>query len=262
MAQYLGLDTAQARTMTKLLDRKGKLPEDVFYRQVDDIFSEDAERDRREKVDTLLAAKSMADLPAEILESSAIEEIRGLFTMLEHLNITNVVFDITLMRGLDYYTGMVFEVFDTDPENNRSLFGGGRYDGLVGLFGVEPISSVGMAPGLTTTELFLRSHNLLPETTRRMDAYVITLGNNVENALVLASKIRDQGWSIEVDVTDRKFDKQLKTAIRKNPHFIIFVGDDEVAANSFTVKDIDTGTETKVSPGDFTTFFTNASHSR
>ncbi|RZM31320.1 MAG: hypothetical protein EOP67_33620, partial [Sphingomonas sp.] len=54
----------------------------------------------------------------------------------------NAIFDITLMRGLDYYTGTVFEVFDTDPENNRSLFGGGRYDGLVGLFGAEPIATV------------------------------------------------------------------------------------------------------------------------
>ncbi|QWQ31904.1 ATP phosphoribosyltransferase regulatory subunit [Candidatus Minimicrobia naudis] len=54
------------------------------------------------------------------------------------------MFDVTLMRGLDYYTGMVFEFFDNSPENTRALFGGGRYDGLVGLFGVEPISTVGV----------------------------------------------------------------------------------------------------------------------
>ena len=111
----------------------------------------------------LLTARTMADLPESIRDSEAVRDVQRLFTLLERSGVTNAIFDITLMRGLDYYTGTVFEFFDTHPDNNRSLFGGGRYDGLVGMFGAEPISAVGFAPGLSMMQLFLEAHQLLPE---------------------------------------------------------------------------------------------------
>ena len=77
--------------------------------------------------------------------------------------ITNAQFDISLMRGFDYYTGIVFEIYDTNPENNRSMFGGGRYDGLVGLFGVEPVPTIGFGMGDVTMHNFLDLHGLMPE---------------------------------------------------------------------------------------------------
>jgi len=255
MAQYLGLDTVQASTMIKLLDRKNKLPEEVFYEQLDAIFADDVDRTRRDKVDALLHARSMADLPPEILESSATTEIRELFTLLEHLGVHNAVFDITLMRGLDYYTGTVFEVFDTDPENNRSLFGGGRYDGLVGLFGVESISAVGMAPGLTTTELFLTTHQLLPKTTSHIDLALIAIGETMNSAMVVASRLRSAGFRVAVDVTDRKLDKQIKAAAKLNVPFVMFVGETEVHDNVYTLKDIVTGEEKKLGLDEVVHFF-------
>src|SRR5690606_28903519 len=128
---------------------------------------------------------------------------------------TNATFDITLMRGLDYYTGTVFEFFDTHPENNRSLYGGGRYDGLVGLFGAEPISAVGMAPGLTMTEIFLKTHELLPTMPSTTEVYVVVLGDALEGAMKLASELREEGVNVELDITGRKLDKQLKAAVKK-----------------------------------------------
>lgn len=77
--------------------------------------------------------------------------------------IKNVCFDYTIVRGFDYYTGMVFEVFDTDPANNRSLFGGGRYNNLLEMFGVEPLPTVGFGMGDVTMRDFLETHNLLPK---------------------------------------------------------------------------------------------------
>lgn len=74
--------------------------------------------------------------------------------------INNIVFDPSIVRGFDYYTGMVFEVFDTSPENNRSLFGGGRYDNLLELFGVDPVPTVGFGMGDVTIRDFLETHNL------------------------------------------------------------------------------------------------------
>ena len=74
--------------------------------------------------------------------------------------ILNAKLDSSLMRGFDYYTDMVFEVFDTNPENRRSLFGGGRYDNLLEMFGVEPVPTVGFGMGDVTIRDFLETHNL------------------------------------------------------------------------------------------------------
>src|SRR5690606_32259253 len=100
-----------------------------------------------------------------------------LLSMLKQGGIKNDEFDISLMRGFDYYTDIVFEVFDTDTENNRSMFGGGRYDGLVGLFGVEPVPTVGFGMGDVTLANFLASHNLLPQIRSTVDVVIITLGD-------------------------------------------------------------------------------------
>lgn len=86
-------------------------------------------------------------------------EIAKLVQELKSKNI-NIVLDPTIMRGFDYYTGMVFEVFDTSPENNRSLFGGGRYDNLLELFGVDPVPTVGFGMGDVTIRDFLETHSL------------------------------------------------------------------------------------------------------
>lgn len=245
MAHYLGLDTVQAQLMIKLFDRKGKISNEDFRDQAIEIFGEDAQNGLH-KIAQLLAAKSMADLPENIRDSSAVQEVQTLFTELERAGVTNAVFDITLMRGLDYYTGTVFEFFDTHPENNRSLFGGGRYDGLVGLFGAEPLSAVGMAPGYSMTEIFLRTHNLLPEIPTATDVYMIVLPGAERGAQKLADRLRDEGVNVEVDITDRKVDKQLKTAIKKGIPYILFIGEDELASEVYPLKDLRSGEEQKV----------------
>ncbi|KKT74824.1 MAG: Histidine-tRNA ligase [Parcubacteria group bacterium GW2011_GWB1_44_7] len=88
------------------------------------------------------------------------EEINKLIAALEENDVKNVRFDETLARGFDYYTGMVFEVFDTNPENKRSLFGGGRYDNLLEIFDAEPVPTVGFGMGDITIHDFLETHNL------------------------------------------------------------------------------------------------------
>lgn len=90
------------------------------------------------------------------------EEIENLLIELDKAGVKNVEFDPKIMRGFDYYTGMVFEVFDTSPENNRSLFGGGRYDNLLEVFGVEPVPTVGFGMGDITINDFLETHKLGP----------------------------------------------------------------------------------------------------
>lgn len=245
MAQYLGLDATASQLMVKLFDRKAKIDHKDFTDQAKTIFGNNF-KEGLEKIDKLLSAKSMADLPAEILKSSAVTEIQQLFTILERADIKSLVFDITLMRGLDYYTGMVFEVHDTHPDNNRSIFGGGRYDGLVSVFGVEPISAVGVAPGGTTMEAFLKIHNLLPKFKPTTQVYMITLGDVQRDAIKLASSLRDAGINTEINLSEKKFDKQLKTALKKEVPYILFLGETEVKTGIYTIKDIAKSAEHKL----------------
>lgn len=247
MAHYLELDTIQAQLMIKLFDRKNKISAESFRDQAIEIFGETMAPEGLKKIAALLSAKNMAELPESIRESDAVQEVQQLFTLLGDAGVKNARFDITLMRGLDYYTGTVFEFFDTHPDNNRALFGGGRYDGLVGLFGAEPISAVGMAPGLTMTELFLSTHDLAPDLPSTTEVYVIVLGDALEGAMKLAQELRQEGVTTELDFTGRKLDKQLKTAIKKQIPFIVFVGEKELQAEVYSFKDTASSEEQKLS---------------
>src|SRR5680860_138602 len=237
MAQYLGLDAVQAQFMIKLFDRKDKISHQDFVAQATEILGDQAEAGLK-KIEEVLKSTSMADLPPEIRDSFSVREVQELFTLLERADIKSLVFDITLMRGFDYYTGMVFEVFDTNPENSRSLFGGGRYDGLVGLFGAESISAVGVAPGSATIENFLVVHDLIPKLHSTTDVYIAVLGDVVREANKVARDLRDQGINAELDISGRKLDKQIKTALKKDIPCILFIGEEEVKSGIYKLKDI------------------------
>lgn len=247
MAEYLGLDSVGAQQMTKLFDRRGKITEQDFDEQALEILGQ-AQAGDIEKIKQIIDAQDIASLPEELQHASALSEIRTVFEGLEKAGVDGAVFDATLMRGLDYYTGTVFEVFDTHPDNNRSLFGGGRYDGLVGLFGAEPISAVGMAPGNTMIENFLEVHGLLPENISKTDIYIVLIGDAMDDARRIAYELRQAGLNVEVDITSRKLDKQIKTAVKKNIRHILFVGTKDAESGQYSLKNVVTEVEEKLSP--------------
>lgn len=242
MAEYLGLDATGALQMTKLFDRRNKITEQAFDEQALEILG-DAQAGDIEKIKQILDAKDIESLPEALQHVSALDEIKSVFEGLHAAGVDGAVFDATLMRGLDYYTGTVFEAFDTHPDNNRSLFGGGRYDGLVGLFGAEPISAVGMAPGNTMLEHFLEVHGLLPVNTSKTDLYMVVIGDTLMPANTLANKLRQNGLNVEVDITDRKLDKQIKTALKKNIRYLLFVGAQDVEKGQYSLKNLKAETE-------------------
>ena len=121
----------------KLLDRKDKMSAEEFDQKWSEVSSEPFDPN---------------------IEPN--ETIKKLIDGLNKKGIANVIFDTTITRGFDYYNGVVFEVFDTDPANNRSLFGGGRYDNLLEIFGVEPIPTIGFGMGDITIRDFLETHGL------------------------------------------------------------------------------------------------------
>lgn len=247
MAEYLGLDIAAAQQMTKLFDRRGKITEQDFDEQARTILGEDQAGDI-EKIKQVIDARDLDSLPEELKKAGALDEIRQAFAGLKKAGVTGAVFDATLMRGLDYYTGTVFEAFDTHPDNNRSLFGGGRYDGLVGLFGAEPISAVGMAPGNTMIEHFLEVHGLLPKNMSKTCTYMVVINEAYDDARTLAAELRSGGLNVEVDITGRKLDKQIRTAVKKNIPYLIFVGAHDAETGEYSLKNVETEVEEKLTP--------------
>lgn len=242
-SDYLALDAVQSEMMAKLFDRKSKMPSESFLREAAGIF--DNANDQIKKLEKLLGAKSLAEMPKAVVESDTMREIQLLFTHLKENAVTNARFDVSLMRGFDYYTDIVFEVYDTDPNNNRSLFGGGRYDGLVGLFGVENVPTAGFGMGDVTFMDFLTTHNLLPSLPSETDAYLIVIGDVLRQAQGVAQLLRNEGVNVAIDLRRRPVDRQIKTAVKKQIRHAIFVGEAELAAEQFTLKNLDSGQEVK-----------------
>ncbi len=127
----------ESQDLIKLLDRKDKMPTEEFAQKWQEISGKEFE---------------------DNIEPN--ETIKELLKKLADRGVKNVTFSPTITRGFDYYTGVVFEVFDTNPENRRSLFGGGRYDNLLEIFGAEPVPTVGFGMGDVTIRDFLETHGL------------------------------------------------------------------------------------------------------
>jgi len=244
--EYWKLNGVQALSLCKLIDRMHKMERAEFEADVDAICTP-SQRDGRlpENILSILAVKSLEELPGGVKEQPCVAELAELLHLLNTSEVSNASFDITIMRGFDYYTGIVFEVLDTDPVNNRSMFGGGRYDGLVGLFGVEPVPTVGFGMGDVTLQNFLESHSLLPKLKPEIDALVVLVGDTYAPAQKFISELRDMGLNISVDATDRKIGSKLKSADKSGIRYVVFVGEQELREEQYPIKDLVTGEEEK-----------------
>ncbi len=237
MHDYLKLDEIRALAMIKLFDRFEKMDRDSFNEQAAVIFGTEDAAMGIESINRLLVS-SIDDLPVDV-RGAEFAAIRVTVEELKKRGVTNVKFDPTLMRGFDYYTGIVFEIFDEAPENRRAMFGGGRYDGLVGLFGVEDLPVVGAAPGETMFLEFLTAHNLLPDFRSTTQVTVIELGN--VDSLSVVDQLRTNGIRVSVDFTNRKVDKKIKAAAKSGVPYVLFVGGDELASGNFPLKNLVNG---------------------
>ena len=243
MKYYLNLDDSQSGRMIKLLDHRAKISEESFVEQVREIAPDDAD-ETLAKFDQLLSVTDISQLPTEIIESSVSNPLGEILETLKNLGISNAKFDLTLMRGFDYYTGIVFEIFDEHPDNRRAMFGGGRYDGLVGLFGVEDMPVVGAAPGETMFAEFLKSHDLIPELKPATSLVLIPLGD--VDIMQIANEIRQNNVNVAVDFTNRKVEKKIKSAIKAGAEYVLFIGENELREQTYSLKELSTGEENRL----------------
>jgi len=242
----LELSETATYQLSKLIDRKDKMASEAFAEEAQGIIGE-----KSESLVRLLSASDLGGFLAiseELKQSTGAAELKSVLEHLKANGITNVSFSPTLVRGFDYYTGTVFEIFDTSPENNRSITGGGRYDGLVDLFGVEPVPAVGFGMGDVTVRDFLSGHNLTPAYTSPVDVYLVSISPEMlPHSEGLARYLREKGLSVAVDLSGRKVGDQIKTADKQGAPFVIVVGDEEVASGTFKLKHLGTGEEKAVS---------------
>jgi len=192
----------------------------------------------------------LQNLP-ELQNNSGLTESREVIKTLTDLGYGDWLgFNPTVIRGFDYYDGLVFEVFDNHPDNNRAMFGGGRYNGLSSIFGVANFPSVGIAPGDETIRLFLQSWKLLDQVAAaQSERYYLPL---LDPSLALdcdrlAKKLRAQGKNVLLGLEEQKVGKALEFANKKNISQVIILGGDENKRKIYKIKDMKTGQETEYS---------------
>ncbi|MBN1950477.1 MAG: histidine--tRNA ligase [Bacteroidales bacterium] len=181
-----------------------------------------------------------------------IEEIENLFRLLTKIDSAlNIEFDLTLARGLNYYTGAIIEVKANDAEIG-SICGGGRYDNLTGIFGLPDVSGVGISFGADRIYDVLNQLELYPEgIVTATQILILNFGEKEqEYALSLAQQLRRAGIRTEIFPDSVKIKKQMNYANNQNIPFVLMVGEQEIINNSFTLKDMASGEQASLNPGE------------
>ena len=239
----MSLDEEIAYKISKLIDKKDKLSSEDFDAGVKELLN-----NKTAEFLTLINSQNfeqfISRLPKTLEVSEKVEEIKNVIAQLEKLGITNVIFDQSLMRGFDYYTGIVFEVYDNNPENRRSVFGGGRYDDLLAIFGGEKTPAFGFGAGDVIIRDILETYGLMPEYKSKTNLYICTLNKDYqEYANELAQTLREAGVNVTVDLTGKKVGDQIKSADKQKIPYIICIGEDEVKKGEFKLKNLKSGEE-------------------
>ena len=255
IAAVCNTDAEGAKKVSKVVDRKGKVERESYEK---DLFELGLNSEQIAQIDALYTM-SVKEATALCPDSLGSQELVALFDMLEKTGLDKYcVFDFGIIRGLDYYTGTVFEVFDEAPENNRAMFGGGRYDNLVGMFAKNAkISGVGYGMGDVTLEDFLRTHNLIPDLFRSEAKVLVTRFDDVpyEKYLELAQSLRDLGVTASVYVGSKKFGKQIDYAVKGHYSHVLIMGASEAEAGNVKLKNLETREENTVSLDKLGEFF-------
>jgi len=243
----LGIPEDRLDSIYPVLDKKSKLPSEVF----EEILKEQVrEKKTIGKILDFINAGSISDVK-ESIKLKSDEFIACLDTVkmvLDTLNMMEVgdfcVFDPSIVRGLAYYTGMVFEIHDTAGEL-RAICGGGRFDNLLHDFGGPTIPATGMGMGDCVLETLLREKGLMEKQIpkRQLDYFVVSIGFGAlaEEVYRIIAELRSRGYSANFSYKIGGLSKQLKEASAQNAKNCIIIGYEEIEKDNITVKNMTTG---------------------
>ncbi len=235
------------RAAIRAVDKSAKIEQTEYY---DLLVDAGLTSDQAAEFDDLLGTGDLDELvdfagtdrvETAVENLQAVLDAAGDFGVAEYLTLS-----LETARGLDYYTGVVFECFDSTGEVSRAVFGGGRYDDLIESFGGQPTPAVGVAPGLAPLSLLLERAGVWPEETLSTDYYVLQVGDIRPVAARIARELRDAGHVVETDVAGRSFGSQLEYADAINAETAIIVGERDLANDEITIKDMASGDQVQV----------------
>ena len=240
----MGISAEMKGKVFGLIDRRDKMaPNEWIAYVLENGFTQ-------AQVDGLLALLT----DKKIADTS--EELTRFFIALDALGVREYVeFDPRVVRGLDYYTGIVFEARDIG-ENARAILGGGRYDNLVGDVGGDPLPGVGFAMGDVVLPIILKELNKLPEFKIYPAAVLVTVfdANTLSASFSLAADIRKAGIAVQVYPEPAKLGRQFKYADRVGVQYALTLGPDEVALGMIQIKDLTSGEQISLKQGEVISF--------
>jgi len=175
-------------------------------------------------------------------------EIKVVFESLRYRNVKNIRINFGIVRGLDYYSGIVFEVFDTTYREIGALAGGGRYDTLPALFGRDDLGATGVAGGIDRIRLALENQKSEFGTSRQRISVLYVNGEMRNTAIILASELRDEGFCIDIDLNDKPLKKQMEQSI--DSKFTIIVAPREIDSGMYILRNMTERSEKQFSKDD------------
>ncbi len=255
IAKICDTEGEEARLVSKVIDRREKVTREAYENSLRELGLSDEKIAKLDSLYTMSVDEATAICP----ESEGSKELSALFADLRALGLDKYcIFDFSIIRGLDYYTGTVFEVFDKHPENTRAMFGGGRYDNLVGLFAKNAqLPGVGFGCGDVTLQNFLECHNLIPEEYAKKTKVLITRFDDVPfvSYSKIANELRANGIICTTYIGTKKFGKQIDYASREKFSHVVIMGSSELENGEVKIKDLDAHEETTVKLGDLIGYF-------
>ena len=245
----LGIEGETFAQTCVIVDKMDKLPADVIEAQLSELgLSAEA----ISKIVNVLAITDIDSLKSSLTsESSAVSELQSLFSLCDSYGISDwVSFDASVVRGLAYYTGPVFEAHDR-AGNLRAICGGGRYDKLIGTLGGNDLPATGFGFGDMVVMELLADKGLLPELSSGVGDVVFGMGPELRDAAMkVAGKLRASGRTVDLVLEDKKMKWVFKHAERCGASRLVMVMPDEWADGKVRIKDLDSGEESTVAMED------------
>ena len=241
LRDFLKLDENLQLQTRRLMDKKQKMSSEEFRKELEGIKLDAGQIDKIESYMNCTFSDLKKIIPMDILsKNKGYKDLIELTNLIKENNLDKFcAFSPSIIRGFDYSDGIVYEVFDINPDNNRSMFGGERFDNLVKIFGDYELPATGYAMGDYTLIEFLKAWKLLP--TLPVDSKVlVTIFDNKtrENSLKIAQKLRENGINTYSYLEPDKLDKQLKYADRVGIPYVVIIGPDEIKKKTVQLKDM------------------------
>ncbi|PKL50890.1 MAG: histidine--tRNA ligase [Planctomycetes bacterium HGW-Planctomycetes-1] len=255
MLEYFGIEEKHLEKVYGILDKKSKMPQETFEKMLEEAISDS---NKRQKVLNLMAVESLVEFEsfagADKNANEAIEELKKLFNYLNIMGISEFCrFDIGIVRGLAYYTGIVFEIYDKS-EQLRAICGGGRYDNLLADFGGQKISATGMGMGDCVLGIVLEEKGLFKNLSQKsgIEYFVAFAEESLQNeSLKIIARLRRAGRKADFSYKGGSLGKQLKQASAVNAAICVIVGEEFTQKKQLVIKDMNSGKQDIIAVEDF-----------